>query len=78
MGGDEFLLIFPDNSLKKVALIRSRLEEKLLMLNNTIKKNYQVKFSMGFSEYLSDKPKTLDELINIADQRMYKEKNLNK
>ena len=78
IGGDEFLLIFPDNSLKKVALIRSRLEEKLLMLNKTIKKNYQVKFSMGFSEYLSDKPKTLDELINIADQRMYKEKNLNK
>ena len=78
MGGDEFLLIFPDNSLKKVALIRSRLEEKLLLLNKTIKKNYQVKFSMGFSEYLSDKPKTLDELINIADQRMYKEKNLNK
>ncbi|MCK5767121.1 MAG: GGDEF domain-containing protein, partial [Candidatus Atribacteria bacterium] len=78
MGGDEFLLIFPENSLKKVALIRSRLEEKLLMLNKTIKKNYQVKFSMGFSEYLSDKPKTLDELINIADQRMYKEKNLNK
>ena len=74
MGGDEFLLIFPDNSLKKVALIKSRLEKKLSTLNKTIKKNYQIKFSMGFSEYLSDKPKTLDELINIADRRMYKEK----
>ena len=29
---------------------------------------------MGFSEYLSDKPKTVDELIRIADQRMYEEK----
>jgi hypothetical protein len=29
---------------------------------------------MGFSEYLPDKPKTLDELITIADQEMYKEK----
>ncbi len=74
MGGDEFLLIFPDNSLKEVDLIRNRLEKKLSSLNRTIKKNYQIKFSMGFSEYLSDKPKTLDELINIADQRMYEEK----
>lgn len=74
MGGDEFLLIFPDSSLKEVDLIRNRLEKKLSSLNRTIKKNYQIKFSMGFSEYLSDKPKTLDELINIADQRMYEEK----
>jgi len=29
---------------------------------------------MGFSEYLPDKPKTLNELIRIADQRMYEEK----
>ncbi|MEA2021449.1 MAG: diguanylate cyclase [Candidatus Caldatribacteriota bacterium] len=78
MGGDEFLLIFPDNSLKKVALIRDRLQKNLSQLNKTIKKNYKIKFSMGFSEYLFDKQKTLDELINIADQRMYEDKKLNK
>jgi len=33
---------------------------------------------MGFSEYLPDKPETLDELIAIADQRMYEEKKKNK
>ena len=74
MGGDEFLLIFPNNSLKKVFLIKSRLQKNLSRLNKTIKKNYSIKFSMGFSEYLPDKPKTLDELIRIADQRMYEEK----
>ncbi len=74
MGGDEFLLIFPDSSLKEVSLIKSRLQKNLSRLNKTIKKNYSIKFSMGFSEYLSDKPETVDELIRIADQRMYEEK----
>lgn len=73
-GGDEFLLIFPGSSLKEVSLIRSRLQKNLSQLNKTIKKNYSIKFSMGFSEYLSDKPETVDELIRIADQRMYEEK----
>lgn len=74
MGGDEFLLIFPNSSLKEVSLIRGRLQKNLSQLNKKIKKNYQIKFSMGFSEYLPDKPETLDELIHIADQRMYEEK----
>ncbi|MBA7478911.1 hypothetical protein ES707_14339 [subsurface metagenome] len=78
MGGDEFLLIFPDSSLKEAPLIRSRLEKNLSQLNKGIKKDYQIKFSMGFSEYLPDKPETLDELIAIADQRMYEEKKKNK
>jgi len=74
MGGDEFLLIFPDNSLKEASLIRNRLQKNLSQLNKTIKKDYSIRFSMGFSEYLPDKPETLDELIRIADQRMYEEK----
>jgi len=78
MGGDEFLLIFPDSSLKEVSLIRNRLQKNLSQLNKTIKKNYSIKFSMGFSEYLSDKLETVDELIRIADQRMYEEKKKNK
>lgn len=74
MGGDEFLLAFPDSSLQEVPLIRKRLEKSLSQLNHTIKKNYQIQFSMGFSEYDPRKPKNLDELIAIADQEMYKEK----
>ena len=78
MGGDEFLLIFPDSSLKEASLIISRLQKNLSQLNKTIKKDYSIKFSIGFSEYLPDKPKTLNELIRIADQRMYEEKKKNK
>ncbi len=78
MGGDEFLLIFPDSSLQEASLIRNRLEEELLQLNREIKKDYNIQFSMGFSEYVPEKPKSLNELIAIADQRMYEEKKKNK
>jgi diguanylate cyclase (GGDEF)-like protein/PAS domain S-box-containing protein len=74
MGGDEFLLAFPDSSLQEVPLIRERLQKKLAQLNKHIDRDYKISLSMGFSEYVSGKPKTMDELIAIADQEMYKEK----
>jgi len=78
MGGDEFLLVFPDSSLQEVSLIRDRLKKKLTQLNKHIDRDYTISVSMGFSEYLADKPKNSDDLISIADQRMYEEKNSKK
>ena len=40
MGGDEFLIIFPDNSLKEAPLIKERLDKDLIKLNQTLKKPY--------------------------------------
>jgi diguanylate cyclase (GGDEF)-like protein/PAS domain S-box-containing protein len=74
MGGDEFLIAFPDNSMQQAPHIRERLEEELLSLNKMIIKRYQIKFSIGFSDYSYLEPKSVDELITIADQRMYEEK----
>ena len=34
--------------------------------NKSIKKDYQIKFNIGFSEYLPDKLKTLNEIFKIA------------
>ena len=74
MGGDEFLLIFPYNSLKEAPLIKERLDKGLVKLNQTIKKSYQINFSIGLSEYNPDNPLTMDELIRIADGNMYEDK----
>lgn len=74
MGGDEFLIIFPDNSLKEAPLIKERLNKDLIKINQTPKKPYQIELSIGFSEYAPDAPLAMDELIRIADQRMYEEK----
>lgn len=74
IGGDEFLIAFPDTSIQEASLIRSRLEEKLVPLNRKINKDYQIQFSMGFVEYLPEVAMPLDKLITIADQRMYEDK----
>ena len=75
MGGDEFLIIFPDNSLKEAPLIKERLDKDLIKLNQTLKKPYQIDLSIGLSEYDPADPLTMDELIRIVDQKMYEEKN---
>jgi diguanylate cyclase (GGDEF)-like protein len=74
MGGDEFLLIFPDSSLKEAPLIRERLNKDLTKLNQALKKPYKLDLSIGLSEYDPDNPQPMDELIRIADKKMYEEK----
>jgi diguanylate cyclase (GGDEF)-like protein/PAS domain S-box-containing protein len=74
MGGDEFLLIFPNSSLKEASLIKERLNKNLTKLNQTLKKPYKIELSIGLSEYNPDNPQSADELIRVADEKMYKEK----
>lgn len=77
MGGDEFLLAI-GGSLEEALFIRKRLNEELTRVNQRIEKDYQIQFSIGFSEYLADNPSTLEELIANADHEMYREKNSKK
>jgi len=74
MGGDEFLLIFPDSSLKDLPIIKERLNKNLTELNQTLKKPYKIELSMGLSCYDPDNPQSIDELIRIADKKMYEDK----
>ncbi|MBA7684899.1 hypothetical protein ES703_93312 [subsurface metagenome] len=77
MGGDEFLLIFPDSSQKNLPIINERFNKNLIKLNQTIKKSYKISFSIGISCYDPDNPQSIDELIRIADNKMYEEKKKN-
>ena len=74
IGGDEFLLIFPESSLKDISIINERFNKNLIKLNQNIKRAYKIGFSMGISCYDPDNPQSADELIRIADEKMYKEK----
>ena len=74
MGGDEFLLIFLDSSLNEIPIIRKRLSKELARLNHISKKPYKIEFSTGFSNYDPANPQSMEELIRIADENMYKEK----
>lgn len=74
MGGDEFLLILPGSSLQNSLLVKEKLKKYLAQLNISLNKPYQIDFSIGFSEYNPGDPLTMDELIRIADQKMYENK----
>ncbi len=74
MGGDEFLLTFLDSSLNEIPIIRKRLSKELVRLNQISKKPFKTEFSTGFSNYDPNNPQSMDELIRIADENMYKEK----
>ena len=74
MGGDEFLLIFPESSTKDLPIIKERFNKNLIKLNQTIMKPYKIGFSIGISCYDPNNPQPVDELIRIADNRMYEEK----
>jgi len=74
MGGDEFLLIFPESSEEDSPLIRKRIRKNLVKLNRELKRPYKISFSMGFSYYNPDNPQSMDELIKIADKKMYEDK----
>ena len=75
MGGDEFLLIFPDSSLDDAPLIRERLSKNLKKLNQKLTKPYKIDFSIGLSWYNPANSQPVEKLIHQADQRMYEDKN---
>ena len=74
MGGDEFLLIFPDSSLNDVPLIKERITNKLKEFNKNLNNPYKIGFSIGLSYYNPSNPLSIEELIRIADENMYEDK----
>jgi len=73
MGGDEFLMVFPDSSLNDIPIIKERITIRLKELNKNFNP-YKISFSIGFSCYNPSNPLSIKELIKIADENMYEEK----
>lgn len=63
-GGDEFSAIFPNKGIKDVTQIINRISEEL---------KGTVSFAFGLSEFPNDS-NNIDELLKIADRRMYEKK----
>ncbi len=74
LGGDEFLLILPQSNQDSAEMIWLRIKEKLKQATKNNKKNYKISASHGAAEYSPDYQKSLDQLINQADNAMYEEK----
>jgi diguanylate cyclase (GGDEF)-like protein/PAS domain S-box-containing protein len=74
IGGDEFLLVFPQCTLEKLHGIWERIAKRIKDLNNSGVNPYTINVSRGLVEYDPKEEKSLEQLISLADYEMYKVK----
>ena len=70
-GGDEFLLLLSDCTRDNAEKIIAKIEGKLQTINEESVHPYEIAFSFGIKEIHQGMSETLDEIISMADERMY-------
>jgi diguanylate cyclase (GGDEF)-like protein/PAS domain S-box-containing protein len=78
LGGDEFLLIFPQCTIGQTIFIWERIARKVNSFNLQKIKPYSISLSRGFAEYDPYENKSVDQLIALADHEMYRDKHAKK
>jgi len=75
MGGDEFLIVFPETTMQEVNKVWERILKLVDKINDNYEK-YNVSFSYGFYEYIKNFEEKISasEIIKNADIQMYKMK----
>ena len=76
IGGDEFIIIFPNTTLEEAKTICGSVCRKIEELKGKDNSNYKIGLSCGFAEYGSNDKVTAIELIGRADEGMYVYKRL--
>ncbi len=74
LGGDEFAVLAIDIAEAKASTLTRRFREKVQARNDRPDSAYPISFSLGISRYDPDRPCSLQELLTLADRRMYQEK----
>ena len=78
MGGDEFLIIFPNCTQANATSIVQRILGKLEEYDHSFKKEYKHSFSYGIIEVPANCHCTANEVLKKADETMYEMKTLKK
>ena len=78
LGGDEFLICFPNCNADWADKIWQRIKKKFTLINQKTNKPYQISASHGIAEYQGDQEVAVEELIISADEKMYEEKKVMK
>ncbi|MBW9173352.1 GGDEF domain-containing protein [Clostridium estertheticum] len=71
IGGDEFIIIFPDTTLQVAKTICSRVCMDIYELKEMYNSNYKMGLSCGLSQYNFNSKISASELIRMADEGMY-------
>jgi diguanylate cyclase (GGDEF)-like protein len=74
MGGDEFCVLFTAESYHSAKIALSRLKVAVDAANEGEARPFLLSFSAGVAMFDPEDPCTLDQLIKLADQRMYARK----
>ncbi|WZL72387.1 GGDEF domain-containing protein [Clostridiaceae bacterium 35-E11] len=74
IGGDEFIIIFPNTTRKQAVKVWNRICEKISEINKYGLYQYDISLSCGFSEYDSNSEISVEDLVKNADREMYKKK----
>ena len=74
MGGDEFVVLAKTLSESHFTIIQERIARMLQEYNRTSGKPYRLDFSLGHASFGVQKRPNLEELLKIADERLYIEK----
>merc|ERR1711879_521245 len=73
-GGDEFILTISNANLFAASRMKIRMDKAFETFNASSEKPYTITASFGFAEFDYKNKLKLEELIDIADQDMYKNK----
>ncbi|MFJ6412241.1 diguanylate cyclase domain-containing protein [Terribacillus saccharophilus] len=77
-GGDEFIILLPQTDRSQAEGFLEKLQESLTRLNDSKIKAYPIAASFGIHDYAPGSMLTVTEMIEIADQEMYKSKQKHK
>jgi len=78
IGGDEFAVLAIDMPEGKAAALTRRLRDRVQARNARPEAGPPISFSLGVVRYDPDRPCSLQELLALADRRMYQEKSSKK
>jgi diguanylate cyclase (GGDEF)-like protein len=74
LGGDEFIIVFFQKQMKDVQQLVENIKRGFEEINGTNLKPYSISASYGFYHYKPGTVITLEKILELADQEMYKEK----
>lgn len=75
LGGDEFSILMLNTSLADADIVLRRFRKATDRYNNNSNKPYRVDFSVGVVLFDPGHPKTIHQLVELADEQMYNQKN---
>lgn len=76
VGGDEFAVLSMQESEDDTKILTNRLQKNLDRVNRRRPQQYRLSVSLGMSCSVPEHPRSLTELLTVADKQMYEHKNL--